>query len=125
MLEGPGCRGYQGPFEPRAHALRRIFTQATFFHAGDVGYVPFAMGHYIENTDTVPLRFLEVFRSSYFADVSLNQWLALTPPELVKAHLELDQQVMDALRKQKSPVVPALATRGIQKRRARKEAIDR
>jgi oxalate decarboxylase len=83
------------------------------------------MGHYIENTDTVPLRFLEVFRSSYFADVSLNQWLALTPPELVKAHLELDQQVMDALRKQKSPVVPALATRGIQKRRARKEAIDR
>lgn len=78
-----------------------------FFHAGDVGYVPFAMGHYIKNTDTVPLRFLEVFRSSYFADVSLNQWLALTPPELVKAHLELDQQVMDALRKQKSPVVPA------------------
>lgn len=77
------------------------------FHAGDVGYVPFAMGHYVENTDTVPLRFLEIFRSSYFGDVSLNQWLALTPPELVKAHLGLDQQVMDALRKQKAPIVPA------------------
>ncbi|MEA2960603.1 MAG: oxalate decarboxylase [Alphaproteobacteria bacterium] len=77
------------------------------FQAGDVGYVPFAMGHYIENTGTVPLRYLEIFKSSYFADVSLDQWLALTPPELVNAHLNLDQQFMDALRRQKAPVVPA------------------
>jgi oxalate decarboxylase/phosphoglucose isomerase-like protein (cupin superfamily) len=27
------------------------------FQAGDVGHVPFAMGHYIENTGTTPLRF--------------------------------------------------------------------
>ena len=77
------------------------------FMAGDVGYVPFAMGHYIENTGTVPLRFLEMFKSSYYADVSLNQWMALTPPELVEAHLKLDPQVMAALRKEKAPVVPA------------------
>ena len=77
------------------------------FRAGDVGFVPFAMGHYIENTGTTPLRFLEMFKSSYFADVSLNQWMALTPPELVEAHLKLDRQVMDALRKNKAPVVPA------------------
>jgi oxalate decarboxylase len=75
------------------------------FNAGDVGYVPLAMGHYIENTGTVPLRFLEIFRSSYYADLSLDQWLALTPPELVRAHLNLDQKVIDALRKQKLPVV--------------------
>jgi oxalate decarboxylase len=55
----------------------------------------------------VPLRFLEIFKSSYFADVSLDQWLALTPPELVNAHLNLDEQFMDALRRQKAPVVPA------------------
>jgi oxalate decarboxylase len=47
-----------------------------------------------------------MFKSSYYADLSLNQWLALTPPELLKAHLNLDQRVTDALRKQKSPVVP-------------------
>jgi oxalate decarboxylase len=64
------------------------------------------MGHYIENTGTVPLRFLEVFKSSYYADVSLNQWLALTPPELVRAHLKLDDQAVAALRKEKLPVVP-------------------
>jgi oxalate decarboxylase len=77
------------------------------FQAGDVGYVPFAMGHYIENTGTVPLRFLEMFKSSYYADVSLDQWLALAPPELVTAHLNLDQQFMNALRREKAPVVPA------------------
>src|SRR5271154_4488032 len=76
------------------------------FRGGDVGYVPFAMGHYIENTGSAPLRFLEIFKSSYYADVSLNQWLALTPPELVKVHLELDDQVMAALHKEKFPIVP-------------------
>ncbi len=72
-----------------------------------MGYVPFAMGHYVENTGTAPLRFLEMFKSSYFADVSLNQWLALTPPELVDAHLNLNEQFMRGLRREKSPIVPA------------------
>src|SRR6202045_3698129 len=77
------------------------------FQANDVGYVPFAMGHYIENTGNTMLRFLEIFKSSYYADVSLNQWLALTPPELVGAHLKSDPQLIRALRKEKVPVVPA------------------
>jgi len=64
------------------------------------------MGHYVENTGDAPLRFLEMFKSGYYADLSLNQWLALTPPDLLKAHLNLDSQVVDALRKQKAPVVP-------------------
>jgi oxalate decarboxylase len=77
------------------------------FRAGDVGYVPFAMGHYVENTGDRPLRFLEIFKSSYYAAVSLNQWMALTPPELVQATLSLDDKVMAALRKTKVPVVPS------------------
>ncbi len=77
------------------------------FRAGDVGFVPFARGHYVENTGATPMRFLEIFKSSYFADVSLDQWMTLTPPKLVEAHLKLDRQVMDALRKTKAPVVPA------------------
>ncbi len=75
------------------------------YQAGDVGYVPFAMGHYIENTGTSTLRFLEMFKSDHYADVSLNQWMALTPPELVQAHLHLNQKVMEALKKEKRPVV--------------------
>ncbi len=77
------------------------------FRANDVGYVPFAMGHYVENTGKTTLRFLEIFKSDYYADVSLDQWLALTPPELVTAHLKTDAQFIRALRKEKSPIVPA------------------
>ena len=76
------------------------------YQAGDVGYVPFAMGHYVENTGDTPLRFLEMFKSSYYADVSLNQWMALTPPELVQGTLKLDGSVMSALRRGPAPVVP-------------------
>ena len=73
--------------------------------AGDVGYVPFAMGHHIENTGDEPLRFLEVFRSERFADISLNQWLALTPPALVRAHLGVGEGALRAVQSAMRPVV--------------------
>ena len=97
-IEGQGRMGVFG-----ASGQARTFD----YRAGDVGYVPFAMGHYIENTGNGPLRFLEMFKSSYYADVSLDQWLALTPPALVAATLNLDPQVIEALRIEKKPVVPA------------------
>jgi oxalate decarboxylase len=75
------------------------------YQAGDVGYIPFAMGHYVENTGEQTLVFLEMFRSDRFADISLNQWMALTPPELVRAHLNLDQPTIAALSKTKRIVV--------------------
>jgi oxalate decarboxylase len=75
------------------------------YQAGDVGYIPKGMAHYVQNLGDKPLRFLEMFRSPRFMDVSLNQWMALTPPELVKAHLNLHRQTIGALRKDKPIVV--------------------
>ena len=76
------------------------------YQAGDVGYLPFAMGHYIENTGDETLRLLEMFRSDRFADVSLSQWMALTPPELVQAHLNLDQSTTAAITANKAkPII--------------------
>ena len=75
------------------------------YQAGDVGYVPFAMGHYVQNTGDEPLRFLEIFRSPYFADISANQWMALTPPELVQAHLNLDPKIIASLSKDKAVIL--------------------
>ncbi|WP_339321633.1 oxalate decarboxylase family bicupin [Paenibacillus sp. FSL W8-0194] len=75
------------------------------YRAGDVGYVPFAYGHYIQNTGTESLWFLEMFRSDRFEDVSLNQWMALTPKELVGENLHVGSELLDALRKEKWPVV--------------------
>ncbi len=75
------------------------------FSPGDVGLVPYAYGHYVENTSDVPLRYLEIFKSPSFQDVSLNQWMALIPPELVRQHLNLSDNVIRALQKVKQPVV--------------------
>lgn len=75
------------------------------YQAGDVGYVPFAMGHYVLNTGDEPLVFLEMFRSDRFVDISLNQWMALTPPEMVKAHLNIDDDTIAALSKTKPIIV--------------------
>jgi oxalate decarboxylase len=75
------------------------------YQAGDVGYVPFPYGHYVENIGDETLRFLEMFRSSYYADVSLDTWLALTPPAMVGATLYFDQRTISALRKREAVVV--------------------
>ncbi|SHF22465.1 oxalate decarboxylase [Seinonella peptonophila] len=81
-------------------------TARTFdYRAGDVGYVPFAFGHYIQNTGDETLWFLEMFKSDRFADVSLNQWIALTPHELVESNLHVDSELINRLRKEKWPVV--------------------
>lgn len=75
------------------------------YQAGDVGYVPFAFGHYIENIGDTPLVFLEVFRSDHFADISLNQWMSQTPPDLLKQHLHVDDAFIEkALHSDKRPV---------------------
>ena len=68
--------------------------------AGDVGYVPITQGHYIENTGTEDLVFLEIFKSSYYADLTLSEWITHTPAALVKSHLKIDQATYDAINKE-------------------------
>ncbi|KAI0710237.1 oxalate decarboxylase [Earliella scabrosa] len=75
------------------------------YQGGDIAYVPASFGHYIENTGNTTLRFLEVLKTDVFKDISLNQWLALTPPELVKAHLQLSDETISQLSKVKPVVV--------------------
>jgi oxalate decarboxylase len=83
-------------------------TAGTFdYQPGDVGFVPRNMGHYIENTGTTKLQFLELWRADKFADVSLRQWLAFTPFDLVQAHFKIDKSVVANIPTHKTPVVPA------------------
>ncbi len=76
------------------------------FQAGDVGYVPRSNGHFIENTGNEDFVFLETFRDSRYMDISLAEWMAHTPPELVSAHLNLPQSMIEAISKQKEVIVP-------------------
>jgi len=75
------------------------------YQAGDIGYVPSAMGHYVENIGNTTLKYLEIFAGDRVQDISLNQWLALTPPSLVKAHLNLDDDTISKLTKVKQIVI--------------------
>jgi oxalate decarboxylase len=77
------------------------------FQAGDVGYVEKSLLHYIENTGDTDLVFLEMFKSSYYQDLSLSEWLTHTPPELVMAHLNVDSATLDALPKTETVIMPA------------------
>ena len=76
------------------------------FEMGDVGYIQKTLPHYIENTGTADLKFLEMFKSSFYQDLALSEWLSHTPPELVAAHLNLDQTTLDAMPKNKRVIVP-------------------
>jgi oxalate decarboxylase len=76
------------------------------FETGDVGYIQKTLPHYVENTGNTDLKFLEMFKSSYYQDLALSEWLAHTPPELVAAHLRLDRATLDALPREKTVVMP-------------------
>ena len=70
-------------------------AQTADFRAGDLGYVQKSLGHYIQNTGSTELQFLEIFKSDRYAEISLSQWLTHTPPALVAAHLKLDPAVIE------------------------------
>jgi len=77
------------------------------FNAGDVGYIPQTLGHYIENTGDTDLVFLEMFKTPRYQEFSLNDWIAHLPPELVKAHLGLSDATLAAIPKAALGILPA------------------
>ncbi len=74
------------------------------FHANDVGFVPPVSGHYIENTGTEDMVFLEMFKSPAYADVSLNQWLRRLPVQMTQEHLHLTKEEISRIPDNKAPV---------------------
>ena len=53
------------------------------YQGGDVGFVPASYGHYVENIGNTTLRFLEVFNSGRYADISLHQVRTLDATSIV------------------------------------------
>jgi oxalate decarboxylase len=76
------------------------------FNPGDIGYIKRAFGHYIRNIGKGDLVYLEVFRSSYFSDVSLSDWLAHTPRALVAQHFNVDPATVARFPSSKPLVMP-------------------
>ncbi|KAF2203609.1 Bicupin, oxalate decarboxylase/oxidase [Delitschia confertaspora ATCC 74209] len=86
----------------QAPAASRTFD----FSAGDVGYVPVPNAHYLENTGSEPLVFLEVLLADTYSDISVNQWLGLTPAQIVKDHLNVDDAFVSTLPKTEPFIMP-------------------
>jgi oxalate decarboxylase len=52
------------------------------------------------------LQYLEVFRSSYYADVSLSDWLTHSPPEMVAQTLNIDEATIAKFPNDRPLVMP-------------------
>ncbi len=76
------------------------------FHTNDVGFVPALAGHYIENTGTDDLVFLELFKAPVYQDVSLNNWIARVPIEISTAHLRLSEASIRKVPSGKNEILP-------------------
>ena len=77
------------------------------FHSGDIGYVKKALGHYLENTGGTDLVYMEVFRADRFEEISLSDWLAHSPLEMVAETLNLDPSVIKQFPKNRPDIMPA------------------
>ncbi|KPM44423.1 Oxalate decarboxylase OxdC [Neonectria ditissima] len=74
--------------------------------AGDTAAFPDNSGHYIENTsETEDLVWIEVYKSDRVADISLTQWLALTPADIVAATLNVSISFVESLKKEKQVLI--------------------
>jgi oxalate decarboxylase len=85
--------------------FNRATSRTTDFRAGDVGFVPQTLGHYVENTGDTDLVFLEMFKAPQFMDVSLNNWIRRMPPEMATAHLKLDAATLKKIPSEKQEII--------------------
>jgi oxalate decarboxylase len=76
------------------------------FRPGDVGVVRKNLGHYVENTGSDVLQFLEVFRTSRYEEVSLADWFSHMPPQLLMQHLNLTREDVARFPKDSRGIVP-------------------
>ncbi|KAF2154537.1 Bicupin, oxalate decarboxylase/oxidase [Myriangium duriaei CBS 260.36] len=84
-------------------------TARTFdFSAGDTAVFPDNSGHYVENTSkNETLVWLELYKSDRVQDISLTQWLALTPIHTVAEVLNISTDVVKNLKKEKQLIIAA------------------
>lgn len=75
------------------------------FNANDVGYVPPVAGHYIENTGTEDLVFLELFKADSFQEFTLNNWLRRLPIQMVSSHTNLSAEEIRRIPVEKNDVI--------------------
>ena len=82
-------------------------TARTFdFTAGDTAVFPDNAGHYVENRSANnTLVWIEIYKSDRVVDISLTQWLALTPAPIVASVLKIPEAVVRNLKTEKQLII--------------------
>lgn len=101
-------------------------AQTFDYHAGDCGYVrphpsslisfpynsaltskqiPIQYTHYVENIGTTDVKFIEVLAADHFSDISVGQWVGLTPPQIVIDTLNITNETVQAFSPTKQYIV--------------------
>ncbi|KAM0689669.1 hypothetical protein Q7P36_010540 [Cladosporium allicinum] len=76
------------------------------FSAGDTAVFPDNAGHYVQNTSpNETLSWIEIYKSDRVVDISLTQWLALTPAGIVADTLKIPIETARGLRKEKQVII--------------------
>ena len=77
------------------------------FNPGDIGYAKKSLGHYIENTGTDQLIYLEIFKTDRYKNVSLSDWMVHTPQAMVEQTLDIDASALSGLPPGGANIMPA------------------
>jgi oxalate decarboxylase/phosphoglucose isomerase-like protein (cupin superfamily) len=90
----------------RATAFIGSASARTFdFTAGDTAVFPDNSGHYVENIGNDTLVWIEIYKSDRVVDISLTQWLALTPASIVSQVLKVPLSVVQNLKTEKQLII--------------------
>jgi oxalate decarboxylase len=81
------------------------------FEAGDVGYAPQGSGHYIENTGNDVCRVLITFNSGHYQEISLSEWLASNPTQLLATNFEISESLAERFPREERFIVSRSDTR--------------
>ncbi len=79
-------------------AHRRYLTAE--FSKGNVGFIKQGFGHYVENIGNEPLRFLAMFNTPHFQEISLSSWLSANPAGMLVDNLGLSREIVAKLPKE-------------------------
>ena len=69
------------------------------FQAGQVGFVPQGFGHYVEQLGDEPTKFILLFNSPVFEEISISKWLAGNPASFLADNFQLSKEQVDRLPK--------------------------
>lgn len=85
----------------------RQVTVQDFPLSKDIAGVNMRLGHYVENTGTTDLIFIEMFKADRFMDLSLSDWMTHAPPALISQHLGISEELLRTIPKDKTVIMPA------------------